>query len=265
MAIRYDSKLNREIQRTVKNFNQKVARLEKLDKVAPEKVSTKELKQYYSRAELQRRLKQLQGFSTRGAEDVIELKSGAKITKYEYNIIKRETTRAKRQVSKQINFYEKTKVKIAGKEQSTTFARTGDDDYLIQKARKEILSKDINKLSGEEISSFWKLVQKINRNKEYMNSQFKENYFEMFSDLGYYTGYDSEKLKYIKAKMMQLNPNQFFQMFREDKAIKTIVEYYRARKSGNIRKRDLDQLEKDVAVLYDTIYENIDSIIEPYA
>ena len=89
-----------------------------------------ELKEYYSRAELQRRLKQLQGFSTRGAEDVIELKSGAKITKYEYNVIKAETTRAKRQVSKQINFYEKTKVKIAGKEQSTTFARTGDDDYL---------------------------------------------------------------------------------------------------------------------------------------
>lgn len=265
MAIRYDSKLNKEIQRTVKNFNQKVARLEKLDKIAPEKVSTKELKGYYSRAELQRRLKQLQGFSTRGAENVIELKSGAKITKYEYNLLKSETTRAKRQVSKQINFYEKTKVKIAGKEQSTTFARTGDDDYLIQQARKDILQKDINKLSGEELTSFWKLVQKINRNKEYMNSQFKQNYFEMFSDLGYYTGYDPEKLKYIKEKMMQLKPNQFFQMFREDKAIKTITEYYRARKSGNIRKRDLEQLEKDVAVLYDTIYENIDSIIEPYA
>lgn len=265
MAIRYDSKLNKEIQRTVKNFNQKVARLERLDKQAPAKIRTKELKEYYSRAELQRRLKQLQGFSTRGAEDVIELKSGAKITKYEYNVLKSETTRAKRQVSKQINFYEKTKVKIAGKEQSTTFARTGDDDYLIQKARKDILQRDISKMSGEDLESFWKLVNKINRNKEYMNSQFKENYFEMFSDLGYYTGYDPEKLKYIKDKMMKLNPNQFFQMFREDKAIKTITEYYKARKSQNITKRDLDELEKDVAVLYDTIYENIDSIISNYA
>ena len=64
MAIRFDSKLNNEIKRTVRNFNQKVARLERLDLPAPQKISTRDIKKdYVTRAELNKRLKQFQGFS----------------------------------------------------------------------------------------------------------------------------------------------------------------------------------------------------------
>ena len=44
MAIRYDKKLNQEINRTIKNFNQKIARLEKQEReLLPSKITKKEL------------------------------------------------------------------------------------------------------------------------------------------------------------------------------------------------------------------------------
>ena len=43
MAIRYDKKLNQEINKTIKNFNQKIARLEKSDRelILPTKITKK--------------------------------------------------------------------------------------------------------------------------------------------------------------------------------------------------------------------------------
>ena len=95
MAIRYDKKLNQEINRTIKNFNQKIARLEKQEReLLPSKITKKDLKSsVYTRAELQRKLKELQRFSKRGAEDIIETKGGVKLTQYELSNIKRENAR----------------------------------------------------------------------------------------------------------------------------------------------------------------------------
>ena len=45
MAIRYDKKLNQEINRTIKNFNQKITRLEKQEReLLPSKITKQELK-----------------------------------------------------------------------------------------------------------------------------------------------------------------------------------------------------------------------------
>ena len=62
MAIRYDKKLNQEINRTIKNFNQKIARLEKQEReLLPSKITKQELKNTsFTRAELLRKLKELQ-------------------------------------------------------------------------------------------------------------------------------------------------------------------------------------------------------------
>ena len=94
MAIRYDKKLSQELARTVRNFNKKVYRLEKLRReLIPERVTVASLKQEYtSRAELMRRLRELRGFSARGAEDIITTAGGARLTKYEFNILKQRST-----------------------------------------------------------------------------------------------------------------------------------------------------------------------------
>ena len=176
MAIRYDKKLNQEINKTIKNFNQKIARLEKEEReLLPSKITKKELKEsVYTRSELQRKLKELQRFSRRGAENIIETTGGVRLTQYELTNIKKENARVKASITRELKRLTVEKPKIFGKKQTSTFSEMGDTDYLNLVARRKALEKDINKLSREEFERFTKLVEKTGRNQQYMNNIFIE-------------------------------------------------------------------------------------------
>lgn len=265
MAIRYDKKLNQEINRTIKNFNQKIARLEKQDReLLPSKITKKDLKSnVYTRTELYRKLKELQRFSNRGAEDIIATGGGARLTRYDYQNIKRENTRIKRNITREINRLRVEKPKIFGKIQSSTFSEMGDTDYLNLVARRKALEKDINKLSKEEFERFRKLVEKTGKSQQYMNSIFKENYFEMLTDLAYYFNYDNDKLNLLKQKLMKLKPNDFLKLFKDDKSIRAILDYYPV-VTNSFNAINPDDIKEDVVNLYDNLIDNIDDIIKYY-
>ena len=94
MAIRYDKTLNKEINRVVQNFNNKVKRLEKSkrDLMLPSKVSIKELKkEVLTRNELYRELEKLKRYSTRGIEETIQTMGCTKISKYELENVKKRS------------------------------------------------------------------------------------------------------------------------------------------------------------------------------
>ena len=266
MAIRYDKKLNQEINRTIKNFNQKIARLEKQEReLLPSKITKKDLKEsVYTRSELQRKLKELQRFSKRGAEDIITTRGGVRLTKYELNEIKRENARIKRNITREINRLKVNKPKIFGKSQSATFSQMGDTDYLNLVARRKALEKDINKLSREEFERFTKLVEKTGRNQEYMNNIFKENYFDMLTKTAYYFDYDNDKLNMLKQKLMSLKPNDFLKLFKEDKSIRAILDYYPV-VTNSFNAINPDDIREDVINLYNNLVDNIDEIIQDYA
>ena len=265
MAIRYDKKLNQEINRTIKNFNQKIARLEKQEReLLPSKITKKDLKDnVYTRTELYRKLKELQRFSKRGAEDIIATSGGAKLTMYDYQNIKRENTRIKRNITREINRLRVSKPKIFGKTQSSTFSEMGDSDYLNLVARRKALEKDINKLSRDELERFRKLIEKTGKSQQYMNSIFKENYFEMLTDLAYYFNYDNDKLNLLKHKLMKLKPNDFLKLFKDDKSIRAILDYYPV-VTNSFNAINPDDIKEDVVNLYDNLIDNIDDIIKYY-
>ena len=266
MAIRYDKKLNQEINRTIKNFNQKIARLEKQDReLLPSKITKQELKNTsFTRAELQRKLKELQRFSKRHAEDIIETKGGVKLTQYELSNIKRENARVKRNITREINRLKVEKPKIFGKTQTSTFSEMGDTDYLNLVARRNALEKDINKLSREEFERFTKLIEKTGKNQQYMNNIFKDNYFDMLTNLAYYFDYDNDKLNMLKQKLMSLKPNDFLKLFKEDKSIRAILDYYPI-VTDSFNAINPDDIKEDVINLYDNLIDNIDEIIQDYA
>ena len=265
MAIRYDKKLNQEINRTIKNFNQKIARLEKQDReLLPSKITKKELKDnVYTRTELRRKLKELQRFSNRNAEDVITTSGGVRLTQYDYQNIKRENARIKRNITREINRLRVEKPKIFGKLQSSTFSEMGDSDYLNLVARRKALEKDINKLSKDEFGRFKKLVEKTGKSQQYMNNIFKENYFEMLTDLAYYFDYDNDKLNLLRQKLMNLKPNDFLKLFKDDKSILAILDYYQI-VTNSFNAIDPDDIKEDVVNLYDNLIDNIDDIIKYY-
>lgn len=266
MAIRYDKKLNQEINRTIKNFNQKIARLEKQDReLLPSKITKKDLKSgVYTRTELRRKLKELQRFGRRGAEDIIETSGGVRLTQYNYQNIKRENARIKRNITREINRLRVNKPKIFGKTQTSTFSEMGDHDYLNLVARRKALEKDINKLSRDEFERFTKLIEKTGRNQQYMNSIFKQNYFDMLTDLGYYFDYDNDKLNILKQKLMNLKPNDFLKLFKEDKSIRAILDYYPI-VTNSFNAINPDDIKEDVINLYDNLIDNIDMILQDYA
>ena len=266
MAIRYDKKLNQEINRTIKNFNQKIARLEKQEReLLPSKITKKDLKNsVYTRSELQRKLKELQRFSKRGAEDIITTRGGVRLTQYELQNIKRENARVKRNITREINRLKVNKPKIFGKSQTATFSQMGDTDFLNLVARRRALEKDVNRLSREEFERFTKLVEKTGRNQQYMNSIFKENYFDMLTDLAYYFDYDNDKLNMLKQKLMSLKPNDFLKLFIEDKSIRAILDYYPV-VTNSFNAINPDDIKEDVINLYDNLIDNIDEIIQDYA
>ena len=266
MAIRYDKKLNQEINRTIKNFNQKIARLEKQDReLLPSKITKKDLKSgVYTRTELRRKLKELQRFGRRGAEDIIETSGGVRLTQYNYQNIKRENARIKRNITREINRLRVNKPKIFGKTQTSTFSEMGDHDYLNLVARRKALEKDINKLSRDELERFTKLIEKTGKNQQYMNSIFKQNYFDMLTDLGYYFDYDNDKLNILKQKLMNLKPNDFLKLFKEDKSIRAILDYYPI-VTNSFNAINPDDIKEDVINLYDNLIDNINEIIQDYA
>ena len=266
MAIRYDKKLNQEINRTIKNFNQKIARLEKQDReLLPSKITKKDLKSgVYTRTELRRKLKELQRFSRRGAEDIIETSGGVRLTQYNYQNIKRENARIKRNITREINRLRVEKPKIFGKTQTSTFSEMGDHDYLNLVARRKALEKDINKLSRDELERFTKLIEKTGKNQQYMNSIFKQNYFDMLTDLGYYFDYDNDKLNILKQKLMNLKPNDFLKLFKEDKSIRAILDYYPI-VTNSFNAINPDDIKEDVINLYGNLIDNIDMILQDYA
>lgn len=265
MAIRYDKKLNEEINRTLRNFNQKVRRLEKEErKLLPSKISKKELKSsVYTRNELIRNLKELQIFSKRGAEDIITTKGGVVTTKYEISKLKKRISRAKNRISREITFMEKSKPKIFGKEQSRTFAQMGDTFYLNLLAKKEYLSKNINKLTAKEYETYKNLVDRINENYDYRDNKFKQSYIKMLTELAYYIDYDNFKLNEMIDILNRLKPHDFYKMYKEDKGIRAILEYYLAvlKTSPNF---DIDKVRDDLISIYDLIYDRLKDISMSY-
>lgn len=269
MAIRYDKKLNQEINKTIKNFNQKIARLEKTERnlILPTKITKKELKaSVYTRTELRRKLKELQRYSNRGVEETITTTGGAELSKYALDNLQREAKRVKASLTREINKMKVNTPKVFGKSQITTFAQMGDQHFLNLQARRKALEKGkLSSLSSEQLKAYNKLLEKTSRNKRYYNNVFKGNYMQMLTDMGYFYGYDNQKLDVLKQKLSSLDSNQFLDLFRNEKSIQAILEYY----PNIVLKPDEfginpDDIREDITNLYDALINNIDDVLKDY-
>ena len=267
MAIRYDKKLNQEINKTIKNFNQKIKRLEKQenDLLLPNKVTKQELKSIQTRKELIRKLQELKRYSERGIENTIILSSGAKISKYEYQNILKESRRIKQSIAREINIMKVKPIRIGGELQDSTFAQSGDKNYLNLIARYNALNKHIADLDIEEIKRYKKLINKSKRNTRYYDNIFMGNYLKMLTDTAEFYGYNKFKIEEIKDKLLTLDSKDFTKLFNEDKLIEAIIDYSMTDKA-RLKKKGINVMavKEDVNNLFDALYEKIDVILDEY-
>lgn len=266
MAIRYDKKLNQEINRVIRNYNSKIRRIEKYvdsyNYQIPEKMTKQILKQNaYTRTELRRKLNELKRYSERGIERSMQLSGGYVLSRYEFENLKREKARVQRNISRELTRLETEKARVYGKPQVYTFAQMGDSRYLNFLARKENIKKEFEKLSKEEFERYRQFVYSTGRNIEYENSLFRENYEKMLFDLAYYTKYPDEKIQELKKKLDKLPNKKFYKLFHTEQGIKEVIYQYMAITGKKMARIDPDIIKENVWQNYDNLIENIDDII----
>lgn len=267
MAIRYDKKLNNEINRIVRNYNAKIRRLENknTDLSLPEKYSRQvvnAMKESYSnRSDLRRRLKELERFTARGGEKNITVK-GTTLPKHEYQTIRAYQSLVKRRTNLRLKFYETTTKTSVGKKGDVTLAQLGETDYLNLLAKKELLlDKDISSLTKEERDKYLLSLRANARTHDV--KMWKNNYLSMLMDTGLSFGYDTEKLKEIRNRLNKLTPTQIDKLISGENTIQNIIYHYNAIKDIT-DEAGRSALQDDVFSNFDTIYDNLDKILSNY-
>lgn len=263
--VRYTKKLNLDIYNTLRRYNNKIDRLRRkqADYILPQKVTKEDLMESsYTTKELRRQLTNLDRFTRRGAEVSYTTSGGYSISKYEYDYLRREQRRVKRKLDKEIERYQTSAPTVFGKSQGFTFAQMGDSTYLNLKARRTSLEKDISQMTKQELLQYRKVLYKLGKNRNYLAEGFRDNYLEILTDLGYFTGYDGEKLKLLKEKLKSLDPESFYRLYENEKSIKVIRDYYPL--FTDFTGKSSDSYVEDIHNLYDELINNIDDIIAPY-
>ena len=266
MAYKLNASQQRELSRAINNFNRKVKRLESVDREIdiPEKANITAIKdRITNKWELNREIDRLERFTQRNAEELVKNKAGVVLSRWEYENLQREQKRLNARLLREIERYGNITPKEFGKKQSATYSQMGDEKLSNLKARQRaISSKSLSKINRQQLKSLETLINKTNANYRKDKELFYNNYLDgTLINLGYYVGYDEEKLNYIKEKLNELTPDQFIKAFNTDVSLKDIQDRYVLSHEDGITP---EILEADVTPVLDELYKNIDDIVASY-
>ena len=254
------------LRRAVSNFNAKIKRLEKVDREIgiPEKVSTVKLKtNISSKWDLNREIKKLERFTQRHAEDLIKNKKGVVRTRWEFENIQREQRRLSARLKRDIEKYGSIKPSIFGKTERVTYAQMGDERLSNLRARQKALTKaNVMKMNAEELKNLEALISKTSAIYKRDKSIFYDSYLDgTLLNLSYQTGYDRQKVEYIREKLKELSETQFIKAFNTEAGLKDIQDKYIISKEKGV---NIEDLSDDVNTTLDELYKNIDKIVADY-
>ena len=261
--IRYSKKLNERIYNVINRYNSKIDRLRRKggSYILPPKVTKQDLMDVsYTRRDLLRRLKNIENFTERGAETTIITKNYA-ISLYELEYLKREKARVKRKLTKEIKRYESVAPTINGEKTARTFAQMGDTSYLNTLAKYQMVDVDIESLTEEQLKDYKKLIYRLGIDKDYLAEGFRANYIDMFTKVGYYVGYPQYKMQQIINLLNTIDAEKFYDLYRTEKSIKAVAEYYYAMIDGKI---DPSEIQQEVFNLYDNLLLSLPTILKDY-
>lgn len=269
MAIRYDKKLNNEIRKIVNNYNAKVKRLEQKDDpdiFVPKRVNADALKSLKAsvgtRKELKRRLQDLQEFTTRGGEQMVSVKGGYTIPKFQLKSIKKYRSLISRRLTEREKFNKTTRPTYEGKRQQFTIAEQfNEEQQNIVALRESLLDVDYTTKSPRELQAY---LERLQANARTVNlSTWQKNYADMLLDTAYVYNIPHAKIIELRQKLLNLSPKQFDKLFKTESTIKQIIYYY-----NQVNELGVDiafeNMEGDVTSVYNSLFENIDEILKDY-
>ena len=122
--------------------------------------------------------------------------------------------------------------------------------------------------SGSSSKLFIEVSSLLKKTSSYYDPSKKEIFYDNFIDGtlvngAYFIGYDKKKLDYIRDKLHELSPSQFSKAFDTEQSLRYIKE----RIDSPISKHDNitpEMLSEDLTPVLDSLFENIDQIVETY-
>lgn len=266
MAIRWSGKLSDEVFETIEKYNNKIIRLNKKGGyITPSQITFKEIKQLaQKRSDLNRILKTLKEYNKRGAEKTITLDSGAKISKYAYNVGKRQQKIAKMKTTRRLNVLKNSVPTEYGVKSKYNFANMGDENIRNLEARLNKLNRSIENINPSDLKSYLSyltdtaFIDYSIRDKAFMSAYFDEMTF----NLGFAVGFDKEKIEEMKTKIYErLTDTQISTMLRNEEAFRSLRDWYNNihRRSG-LNRGNLNLINSE----FNELYENLDDIIATY-
>lgn len=256
---------NKELKKAITKFNNKIKRLESVDREIdiPEKANIEAIKERISsKWDLNREIDKLERFSKRGAENLLINKKGVVLSRWEFENIQREQKRLQSRLIREIEIYGQTIPTEFGKKEFTSYARMGDERLSNLKSRQLALKGNVRKMSKNEIDELISMLNKTSAIYRRDKSTFYDSYLEgTLLNLSYETGYDMEKVKYIKDKLSELTPSQFIKAFNTEAGLKDIQDKYIISKEKGVK---IEDISEDVNNVLDELYKSIDQIVADY-
>ena len=265
MAYKISKSSEAELRRAINNFNAKVRRLENVDREIdiPEKANITAIKERVSNKwDLNREIDKLERFTQRNAEDLIQNKSGVVLSRWEYENLQREQKRLNARLLREIETYGSTRPTEFGKKSKFSYAQMGDERLTNLQDRQSALSKNLNKINKEDLDSLRALMNKTSAIYRRDKSTFYESFLDgTLLNLSYQTGYDKEKIKEMREKLSQLTPSQFIKAFNTEGGLKDIQDKYIISKEKGV---NIEDIQDDVNIILDELYNNLDKIVNTY-
>lgn len=218
--IRWKQSDDKEIKRVVRNFNDKIRRLEKKDpknkSALPEKISAKQIKELVvTRKDLENILKSYRRFSEKGSEEVVTVpgsKYNTKVTKWQKAEMERMVKTINKRRAKRKAAIEKWQATSGGQELGYT---VGDAGF-----------GQADKVALDPFATFYPTIDKKNLmmrfrhiQKEFQSSYFNEKEERLrynYINKGLRVTYYDKEIEDIIEAIEKMPFNEFYKRFKQE-------------------------------------------------
>lgn len=266
MAIRYDDKLNKQILKTVRNFNAKVARLEKEGIESPvEKVTVRQLKQDFTdRRELMSYMREMRKFSQRGVERIAYVdRWGKKYSLYDFKVGGIRQRRAIREAERLLAEAKNMHRTEGGIPNPQTLMGTDYANNLeanLSKLRDTRYHQ--KKLTSEKKAQLLRASKGVLGSKKFQHA-VKENFFQHLRVLGRAAGLDDSYIEEIVSVLKSVPPKSFEQLRSREELINAIETFYPQWKDAKTP-TEKAAIGNSVRPLIVALHDNVMEIVSDY-
>lgn len=263
--IRYDSNLNSALVKAVRNYNAKVARLERKGiETTAEKVSLRNIRrEFQDRRDLLSYIRELRTFSKRGVERIAFIDYYKNpVSEYEIAVARSRQRRAIRMAEEKIQEAKRTTKTTGGVEELENLMGT---DYVanlqanLDRLRGQSFTKRLSKTEQAKIIRSARSILNAGQTAERVRDNFFDILKKECSFAGRWPVYDE-----IVSKLSQLNAQSWELARNGEQTIVALIENYPRMREVKTE-AEKESLRNDLQLLIDTLVRTCDKIVEYYS